>query len=58
MSNVVAVARDDAPGMNKHDLLADENTTLSAEEIVTKSLSIAGDICVFTNHNQTIETLA
>ena len=35
-----------------------ENTTLSAEEIVTKSLSIAGDICVFTNHNQTIETLA
>jgi len=35
-----------------------KNTTLSAEEIVTKSLSIAGDICVFTNHNQTIETLA
>ena len=35
-----------------------ENTTLSAEDIVTKSLSIAGDICVFTNHNQTIETLA
>jgi ATP-dependent HslUV protease subunit HslV len=35
-----------------------ENTTLSAEEIVKKSLSIAGDICVFTNHNQTIETLA
>jgi ATP-dependent HslUV protease subunit HslV len=34
-----------------------ENTTLSAEEIVKKSLSIAGDICVFTNHNQTIETL-
>ena len=35
-----------------------ENTTLSAEDIVKKSLSIAGDICVFTNHNQTIETLA
>ena len=35
-----------------------ENTTLPAEDIVTKSLSIAGDICVFTNHNQTIETLA
>ncbi|MDG0991738.1 MAG: ATP-dependent protease subunit HslV [Luminiphilus sp.] len=34
-----------------------ENTTLSAEDIVKKSLSIAGDICVFTNHNQTIETL-
>jgi ATP-dependent HslUV protease subunit HslV len=35
-----------------------ENTTLSAEDIVTKSLSIAGDICVFTNHNQPSETLA
>jgi ATP-dependent HslUV protease subunit HslV len=35
-----------------------ENTALSAEDIVKKSLSIAGDICVFTNHNQTIETLA
>ena len=35
-----------------------ENTTQSAEDIVTKSLSIAGDICVFTNHNQSIETLA
>jgi ATP-dependent HslUV protease subunit HslV len=34
-----------------------ENTTLSAEDIVKKSLSIAGNICVFTNHNQTIETL-
>ena len=34
-----------------------ENTTLSAEENEKKSLSIAGDICVFTNHNQTIETL-
>lgn len=33
-----------------------DNTTLSAEEIAQKSLSIAGDICVFTNHSQTIET--
>ena len=34
------------------------NTTLSAEDIAQKSLSIAGDICVFTNHSQTIETLS
>lgn len=34
-----------------------QNTDLSAEEIVGKSLSIAADICVFTNHNTTIESL-
>lgn len=28
-----------------------ENTNLSAKEIAIKSISIAGDICVFTNHN-------
>ncbi|GAB2686920.1 ATP-dependent protease subunit HslV [Aliiglaciecola sp. 3_MG-2023] len=33
------------------------NTDLSAKEIAEKSLTIAGDICVFTNHSQTIETL-
>lgn len=33
------------------------NTELSANEIATKSLTIAGDICVFTNHNQTVEVL-
>lgn len=34
-----------------------ENTELSAREIVEKSLKIAGDICVFTNGNFTIESL-
>ena len=34
-----------------------ENTALSAEEIVTKGLKIAGDICVYTNSNVVIETL-
>ena len=34
-----------------------ENTELSAREIVEKSLTIAGDICVFTNHSQTIDEL-
>lgn len=34
-----------------------ENTQLSAVEIVRKSLDIAGDICIYTNHNLTIEEL-
>jgi ATP-dependent HslUV protease, peptidase subunit HslV len=34
-----------------------ENTELDAEAIARKSLTIAGDICVYTNHNHTIETL-
>jgi len=33
------------------------NTELSAKEIAEKSLTIAGDICVFTNHSQTIDVL-
>lgn len=34
-----------------------ENTTLSAREVVEKSLGIAADICVYTNGNLTIEEL-
>ncbi|OYQ89648.1 HslU--HslV peptidase proteolytic subunit [Wohlfahrtiimonas chitiniclastica] len=34
-----------------------DNTDLDAESIVRKSLSIAADICIYTNHNQTIEKL-
>ena len=34
-----------------------ENTDLDAREIAEKSLSIAGDICVFTNHQHTVEEL-
>src|SRR5690606_9903168 len=34
-----------------------DNTELNAEDIVKKSLTIAGDICVFTNQQHTIETL-
>jgi ATP-dependent HslUV protease subunit HslV len=34
-----------------------ENTQLDARTIVEKGLKIAGDICVFTNQNHTIETL-
>ena len=34
-----------------------ENTELDAEAIVRKGLTIAGDICVYTNQNHTIEIL-
>lgn len=34
-----------------------DNTKLSAKEIVEKSLTIAGEICIYTNHNLTIEEL-
>ena len=34
-----------------------ENTELSAKQIVEKGLTIAGNICIYTNHNWTIEEL-
>jgi len=34
-----------------------EQTSLSAEEIVRKSLEIAADLCIYTNRNLVIETL-
>lgn len=34
-----------------------DNTDFSAREIVEKSLAIAGDICIYTNNNLTIEEL-
>ena len=34
-----------------------QETSLPAREVVEKSLKIAGDICVFTNHSFTIESL-
>ena len=34
-----------------------ENTELSAEDIVRKSLEIAADICIYTNRSLVIETL-
>ena len=34
-----------------------ENSTLSSREIVEKALKIAGDICIYTNQNITIEEL-
>ncbi len=34
-----------------------ENTELGARDIVEKSLNIAGDICIYTNHNVNFEEL-
>ena len=34
-----------------------ENTDLEAKDIVEKGLAIAADICIYTNHNRTIEEL-
>lgn len=34
-----------------------DNTDLSAQAIVEKSLKIAADICIYTNHNRIIEAL-
>lgn len=34
-----------------------DNTDCSAEDIVRNSLHIAADICIYTNHNQSIEIL-
>ena len=33
------------------------NTEMSARDIVEKALNIAADICIYTNHNLTIEEL-
>tara|TARA_Y100000768_G_scaffold77428_1_gene54799 strand:- start:750 stop:1289 length:540 start_codon:yes stop_codon:yes gene_type:complete len=37
--------------------LKENNSKLNAEEIVRKSLTIAADICIYTNHNIVIEKL-
>ena len=34
-----------------------DNTELDAETVVRKALAIAGDICIYTNQNHTVETL-
>jgi ATP-dependent HslUV protease, peptidase subunit HslV len=34
-----------------------ENTELSAKDIVEKALAVAADLCIYTNHQRSIETL-
>jgi len=54
--NLIAIGSGGAFAQSAARALLD-NTELSAREIVEKSLSIAGDICIYTNHNLTIEEL-
>ena len=37
--------------------LKENNSEFTAEEIVKKSLTIAADICIYTNHNIIVETI-
>lgn len=34
-----------------------DHSTLSTEQIVKEALTIAGDVCIYTNHNHIIETI-
>ena len=34
-----------------------DNTSMTAEEIVKKSMEIAGNMCIYTNHNLSIEKI-
>jgi len=54
--NLIAIGSGGAFAQSAARALLD-NTELSAREIVEKSLGIAGDICIYTNHNLTIEEL-
>ena len=53
---IVAIGSGGAYAQSAAKALLD-NTELSAEEIVRKSLAIAGELCIYTNMQHTIETL-
>lgn len=53
---IVAIGSGGAYAQSAAKALLD-NTELSPQEIVAKSLAIAGDICIYTNQNHLIEVL-
>jgi ATP-dependent HslUV protease subunit HslV len=55
-NNLIAIGSGGAFAQAAAQALYD-NTELEARAIVEKGLSIAGDICIYTNHNHTIEQL-
>ena len=55
-NGIVAIGSGGAYAQSAAKALLD-NTELSAEEIVRKSLGIAGELCIYTNMHHTIETL-
>ncbi len=54
--NLIAIGSG-GPFAQSAALALTQNTDLSAKEIVEKGLTIAGDICVYTNHNHVIKEL-
>ena len=55
-NGIVAIGSGGAYAQSAAKALLD-NTDLTAEEIVRKSLAIAGELCIYTNMQHTIETL-
>ena len=55
-NGIVAIGSGGAYAQSAAKALLD-NTELSAEEIVRKSLAIVGELCIYTNMQHTIETL-
>ena len=55
-NGIVAIGSGGAFAQSAAKALLD-NTDLSAQDIVKKSLEIAGELCIYTNMNHTIETL-
>jgi ATP-dependent HslUV protease subunit HslV len=53
---IVAIGSGGAYAQSAAKALID-NTDLAAVDIVKKSLTIAADLCIYTNHNHIIETL-
>ena len=53
---VIAIGSGGAYAQSAAKALID-NTELTAEQIVRKSLAIAGEICIYTNMNHTVEAL-
>lgn len=55
--NIMAIGSGGQYARSAAKALVENNTRLSAKEIVEKSLNIAGDICIYTNKNLVIEEL-
>ena len=53
---IVAIGSGGAYAQSAAKALID-NTELSASDVVKRSLTIAADLCIYTNHNHIIETL-
>jgi ATP-dependent HslUV protease, peptidase subunit HslV len=53
---IVAIGSGGAYAQSAAKALID-NTDLSASDVVKRSLTIAADLCIYTNHNHIIETL-